>query len=209
VTTYDAVVIGGGVNGITCAAMLGKRGLKTALVEQRDTLGGCAAEAEIAPGFRAPTLAHATGPIRRDVVEELQLQAHGLRFADSLIEVASLSPDGRALVILRDVQKTAEGLRAWSSKDADSWPSFMQSLQRISRLRHAELRREGDDLYLHPLSEQPTEVDGQKVAKGERARVMAGTVARLAGVVTLTFATTGAAGDEAHLETVGVSRPRS
>ena len=83
------------------------------------------------------------------------------------------------------------------------------SLQRISRLRHAELRREGDDLYLHPLSEQPTEVDGQKVAKGERARVMAGTVARLAGVVTLTFATTGAAGDEAHLETVGVSRPRS
>ncbi len=69
-TTYDAVVIGGGVNGLTCAAMLAKRGLRTALVEKRDTLGGCAAEGDIAPGFRAPTLAHATGPVRRDVVED-------------------------------------------------------------------------------------------------------------------------------------------
>jgi phytoene dehydrogenase-like protein len=131
---FDAVVIGGGVNGLTCAAMLAKRGLSTVLVEQRDTLGGCAAEAEIAPGFRAPTLAHSTGPVRRDVVEELQLQTHGLRFADSAIDVSSLSEDGRALVIAHDVNKTATGLRTWSQKDADAWPLFAQSLQRLSRV---------------------------------------------------------------------------
>jgi phytoene dehydrogenase-like protein len=132
--TCDAVVIGGGVNGLTCAAMLARRGLRTVLVEQRDTLGGCAAEGEIAPGFRVPTLAHSTGPVRRDVVEELQLQTHGLRFVDSPIDVSSIAEDGRALVIAHNADKTAAGLRAWSKKDADAWIAFTQSTRRISHL---------------------------------------------------------------------------
>jgi len=66
---YDAVVIGGGINGLTCATALAKSGVRTVLVEQRFELGGCAAEGEIAPGFSVPMLAHATGPVRRDVVE--------------------------------------------------------------------------------------------------------------------------------------------
>ena len=78
-------MIGGGVNGLTCATVLAKGGVRTLLLEQRAELGGCAAEGEIAPGFRVPTLAHATGPIRRDVVEELQLYLHGLAFTDSTI----------------------------------------------------------------------------------------------------------------------------
>ena len=49
---YDAIVIGGGVNGLTCAALLGKAGVRTVLIEQRDEIGGCAAESEIAPGFQ-------------------------------------------------------------------------------------------------------------------------------------------------------------
>ena len=66
---YGAIVIGGGVNGLTCATLLAKMGVRTLLLEQRAELGGCAAEGEIAPGFTAPTLAHSTGPVRRDVVE--------------------------------------------------------------------------------------------------------------------------------------------
>ena len=65
---YGAIVIGGGVNGLTCATLLAKMGVRTLLLEQRAELGGCAAEGEIAPGFTAPTLAHSTGPVRRDVV---------------------------------------------------------------------------------------------------------------------------------------------
>src|SRR5687768_9139933 len=75
------------------------------------------------------------------------------------------------------------------------------SLQRISRRAHAELRREGGDLYLYPLSEQPTQVDGQEVGRGERARVLGGTVVKLAGVVTLTFVSDRVAEGEAQLET--------
>ena len=99
---YDAIVIGGGVNGLTCAALLGRAGVRTLLLEQRDEVGGCAAESEIAPGFRGPTLAHATGPVRRDVVEHLQLYRYGLTFLDRAIEVSSLSPDGRALTPPQD-----------------------------------------------------------------------------------------------------------
>jgi phytoene dehydrogenase-like protein len=133
-TRYGAIVIGGGVNGLTCAAMLGKAGVRTVLIEQRDEVGGCAAEGEIAPGFRVPTLAHATGPVRRDVVEQLRLNRHGLTFLDHAIEVSSLSPEGQALTLWSDPRKTAEGLAAWSAKDAMAWPAFHQSLGRLGGL---------------------------------------------------------------------------
>ncbi|HJU43465.1 MAG TPA: NAD(P)/FAD-dependent oxidoreductase, partial [Vicinamibacterales bacterium] len=131
---YDAIVIGGGINGLTCAAYLGKRGVRTLLVEQREHLGGCAAESELAPGFTVPTLAHATGPVRNDVVEELQLYRHGLAFSDTPIALSALSPDGRALVLWQDPGRTAEALRPWSVKDAAAWPGFNDSLKRLGAL---------------------------------------------------------------------------
>ena len=131
---FDAIVIGGGINGLTCAAYLGKSGVRTLLIEQREGLGGCAAESELAPGFRVPTLAHATGPVRSDVVEELQLYLHGLDFSETPITMSALSPDGRALMLWEDARRTADGMRAWSAKDAAAWPAFDSSLQRIGAL---------------------------------------------------------------------------
>ena len=131
---YDAIVIGGGVNGLTCAASLAKRGKRTLLIEQRPSVGGCAAESELAPGFTVPTLAHATGPIRSDVVEELQLHRHELRFSDSPIHVSALSRDGQGLTIWDDAHRTAAELRGWSAKDAAAWPAFQSSLQKIGGL---------------------------------------------------------------------------
>ena len=131
---FDAIVIGGGINGLTCAACLGKIGAHTLLIEQRERVGGCAAESELAPGFHVPTLAHATGPIRGDVVEELRLYAHGLEFSDTAIQMSALSPDGRALTLWDDARRTTEELRAWSAKDAAAWPAFQSSLQRLGAL---------------------------------------------------------------------------
>ena len=131
---YDAIVIGGGVNGLTCATALAKSGVRTLLLEQRAELGGCAAEGEIAPGFLAPILAHATGPVRSDVVEDLQLYLHGLTFKDSPIRVSTLSHDGRPLVIWDSPGKTADGLRTWSVKDARRWSEFQVTLQRLGSL---------------------------------------------------------------------------
>lgn len=128
----DVIVVGGGVNGLACAAMLARGGARVTVVERRGEVGGCAAEHELAPGFRVPRLAHATGPVGRDLVEALRLTECGLRFSDSLIQVCSLSPDGRPLIVSRDAARTADGLRAWSMTDAERWPAFARSLSRVA-----------------------------------------------------------------------------
>jgi phytoene dehydrogenase-like protein len=131
---YDAIVIGGGVNGLTCATLLAKNGIHTLLLEQRGELGGCAAEGEITAGFKVPMLAHATGPVRRDVVEELQLYLHDLTFNDAPLHVSTVSQEGRPLVVYGDARQTSESLRSWSEKDAARWPRFQGSLQRLGGL---------------------------------------------------------------------------
>ncbi|HYE86395.1 MAG TPA: NAD(P)/FAD-dependent oxidoreductase [Vicinamibacterales bacterium] len=131
---YDAIVIGGGVNGLCCATWLAKSGVRTLLLEQRSEPGGCAAEHALVDGFRVPVLSHSAGPVRRDVVEDLQLYLHGLRFSDSSIDLTALSPAGRALVTYHDPRQTAEAMRAWSVKDAARWWPFHATLQRIGAL---------------------------------------------------------------------------
>lgn len=131
---YDAVVIGGGVNGLTCAAELARSGVRTLLIEKRPAVGGCAALGEMAPGFTVPTLSHDTGPLRGDVVEDLQLYVHGLTFRDSAVHVGALSPDGRGLTLYDDAHRTAQQLRSWSRNDANAWPGFQASLHKIGAL---------------------------------------------------------------------------
>lgn len=132
--TADVIVIGGGVNGLTCAAYLAKSGRKPLVLERLDTLGGGARTDEIAPGFRVPTLSHVAGPLRGDVVEDLQLRRYGLEFVDQPVRVAALGGDGRALTIFDDVSRTAAGLREWSVRDAEAWPRFVASLTAIARV---------------------------------------------------------------------------
>jgi phytoene dehydrogenase-like protein len=132
--TYDAVVIGAGVNGLTCAAYLAKAGRKTLVLERQPGIGGCAQTGEIAPGFRVPLLAHTAGPLRRDVIEDLRLASHGLDFIATDATIVGLGPDDRALVISEDRTKSAEHLRAWSARDAEAWPGFVASVAAIGRV---------------------------------------------------------------------------
>lgn len=129
---YDAIVIGGGVNGLTCAALLGQSGLKTILLEARGDVGGCAAVHELAPGFRVPTLAHRTGPLRADVVETLRLTDYGLSFVTQPYRCTALAPDGRVLALHAEPARAAESIRAWSARDAKAWPAFAASLSRVA-----------------------------------------------------------------------------
>jgi phytoene dehydrogenase-like protein len=130
---YDAIVIGAGVNGLTCAAYLAKAGLKTLVLERSATVGGGAITSEIAPGFRAPALAHTAGPLRRDIVDDLKLRRHGLTFLQTAVDITAIGA-GRPAVIWRDAARTAEGLRRESAADAERWLSFVKGRDAIGRV---------------------------------------------------------------------------
>ena len=121
---YDAVVIGGGHNGLVAAAYLGKAGLRTVVLERRMTVGGAAATSELAPGARVPTLAHTVGRLRPSVVRDLDLKRHGLSLVGPEVRAFAPGADGDAIVLWSDVARTAEGLRARSAADADAYASF-------------------------------------------------------------------------------------
>ncbi len=119
--SYDAIVIGGGHNGLVTAAYLGKAGLRTVVLERRDALGGAARTSELAPGARVPTLAHTVGRLRPSVVRDLDLKRHGLSLVGPDVRVFAPGVGGDAVVLWGDIARTAEGLRARSAADAERY----------------------------------------------------------------------------------------
>src|ERR1700722_1285067 len=83
-TQRDIVIIGGGHNGLVAAFYLAKAGFKPLVIERREQLGSSAITNEFHPGFRFSTLAHTAGPIRPEIVRDLQLEKHGLRLITPL-----------------------------------------------------------------------------------------------------------------------------
>jgi phytoene dehydrogenase-like protein len=128
---YDAVVIGAGHNGLTCAAYLGRAGLRVLVVERRERAGGAADTLEIAPGVRAP-LAHGIGRLRSSVVRDLGLERHGLKFLRTDLLAAALHQGGKAVRFWRDPVKTAAGLREWSAKDSEDWQAFDRKVRALA-----------------------------------------------------------------------------
>ena len=76
--SYDAVVIGGGHNGLVSAAYLARAGLKTLVLEKRHVLGGAAVTEEIFPGFRFSVFSYVVSLLRPEIIRELELPKHGL-----------------------------------------------------------------------------------------------------------------------------------
>ena len=132
--TRDIVIIGGGHNGLVTAFYLAKAGFKPLVIERREQVGGAAITDEFHPGFRCSTLAHTVGPIRPDIVRDLQLEKHGLRLITPEISVTALTPEGRALSLYQDTNKSVQEISAFSQKDAAKYPEFQQSLGKMGRV---------------------------------------------------------------------------
>src|SRR4051794_39735007 len=94
----DAVLIGGGVNGLVTATLLARAGLKVTVLERGERVGGCARTDEIAPGFTCPTLAHAAA-IDPALVRLLGLEQHGLRIIRPAADACAPTKEGRALIL--------------------------------------------------------------------------------------------------------------
>ena len=130
----NVVIVGGGHNGLVTAFYLAKAGFKPLVLERREQVGGAAITDEFYPGFRCSTLAHSAGPIRPDVVRDLQLEKHGLQFIESNVAVTALTPDDRALSLYQDTHRSAEAISAFSPKDAAKYPEFAQSLGKMGKV---------------------------------------------------------------------------
>ena len=93
----DVVIIGGGHNGLITAFYLAKAGFKPLVLERSPQVGGAAVTDEFHPGFRCSTLAHTAGPVRPDVVRDMQLEKHGLMMITPEVHMSNGEPSCTAL----------------------------------------------------------------------------------------------------------------
>ncbi len=130
--SYDAIVIGGGHNGLVCATYLARGGMRTLLLEQRERVGGALVTAGLVPGAHVPLLAHTVGRLAPAVMRELGLARHGLRLVQPAALLTSVHPDGPALTLWAEPGRTAAGLRPVSGRDADAWPAFDAEVRELA-----------------------------------------------------------------------------
>ena len=131
-TPYDAIVIGGGHNGLVAAAYLAKAGLRTLVLERRATLGGTVETRTLADGKRAPGLFQTVGRLRPSVARELGLRGHGLTLVAPEVRAFAPQPNGRAVTLWADAARTADELRAWSAADAAAWVGFDRHVRALA-----------------------------------------------------------------------------
>jgi phytoene dehydrogenase-like protein len=130
----DIIIIGGGHNGLVTAFYLARAGYKPLLLERRDQVGGAAITEEFHPGFRASVLAHSAGPLRPEILRDMQLATHGLKLITPEVNVSALSPDGKALVLYRDIERATQEIATTSKADAAKYREFHAALEKTSRI---------------------------------------------------------------------------
>lgn len=125
--TYDAVIIGGGHNGLITAAYLARSGVRTMVLERRDMLGGACVTEEIAgaPGFRVSTGAAQLGNLRPEIVRDLDLAAHGFALLTPDPITVFPFPDGRHLALWTDPERTRAEFAKFSARDAAALPGYI------------------------------------------------------------------------------------
>tara|TARA_R110002110_G_scaffold322150_5_gene534527 strand:+ start:7270 stop:8847 length:1578 start_codon:yes stop_codon:yes gene_type:complete len=124
---YDAIVIGGGHNGLTAAALLGRAHRRVLVLEAGSRLGGAAATVEISPGYHAPGVAHLLEGLPRRLERGLKLSKRGLRYAARNLPTVALDRDGNHLVLPR-ARKAFAAFAAAAPGDARAYRAWLARL---------------------------------------------------------------------------------
>ena len=130
--TCDALIIGGGHNGLVCAADLAGAGLKVRVLERRGIVGGAAVTEEFFPGFRNSTASYTVSLLNPKVIGELRLHEHGLRVVERPYANFLPLPDGRAFRL--GGEGTSAEVAQWSARDAARLPDYYAMLDRVVKV---------------------------------------------------------------------------
>ena len=128
--TSDALIIGGGHNGLVCAAYLAARGLKVTVLERRHVVGGAAVTEEFHPGFRNSVASYTVSLLNPKVIRDLDLAAHGLRIVERQSSNFLPAADGRYLST--GGGKTQAEVAKFSRRDAERLDAYGQKLDLIA-----------------------------------------------------------------------------
>lgn len=145
-TSFDAIVIGGGHNGLVCAALLARGGRKVLVLEAEGEVGGAARTEEFFPGFRAST-AHVLNRLHSEVVRALELEKHGLEIArhagSTFAPSIALSKDGNPLTLHGAY---GEALTGASAAEQAAWKDLRAQLFRYAGVLKPFLSRRPPEL---------------------------------------------------------------
>ena len=150
---YDAIVIGGGHNGLINAAYLAKAGLSTLVLERRHLVGGAAITEELLPGYKFTTFSYALSLIRPDIVQDLDLVKHGML---SLPMPSTLQPDpgGQPMLMGPDRYQNYHEIAKFSRNDAEAYWDFSHMMDRVC---HA-MKPIMDNMAPNVRSQEPEEL---------------------------------------------------
>ena len=130
---YDAIILGGGHNGLTCGTYLARAGLRTVVLERRHVIGGAAVTEEIIPGFRFSVFSYLMSLLHPKVIADFELENHGFEVLPATDMFGPIP--GRNYILFSDsVEKTQASFARFSKKDAQVYPEFDRYLMESVRI---------------------------------------------------------------------------